>query len=87
MAEQTLPLIRMSDESAASGPFIYRNVTGDFDYETLTSSNLDHNIEAVGLMVRDPDASVGEDWVKWMPMFVPVPEAAKVLFVAAPENR
>jgi len=50
--------------STFTAPFVYKNVTGDFDIETkiLTPAN-NENYEGSGIMVRDPSASAGEDYI------------------------
>jgi hypothetical protein len=46
-----------------TAPFVYKNITGDFDVETLVISNADAISERAGLIVYDPAASAGEDWI------------------------
>ena len=48
-----------------TAPFVYENIPGKFDVEIFTGDNADANYELVGLYVRDPAASVGqEDWIR-----------------------
>ena len=48
-----------------NAPFIYKEVTGDFDIEVyMDSSGPASNYEGGNLVARDPDASAGEDHVR-----------------------
>ncbi|MEK6531251.1 MAG: phage tail protein [Deltaproteobacteria bacterium] len=51
--------------SVFTAPFIYRELSGDFDVETYLSNipDLDINYECGMFIIRDPNASAGEDHV------------------------
>ncbi|MBF0345273.1 MAG: hypothetical protein HQL06_13720 [Nitrospirae bacterium] len=44
-----------------TGPFVYQNITGDFDIDILLVRG-SGNVQA--LMCRDPNATAGEDWLE-----------------------
>lgn len=50
--------------STFNAPFVFKDMTGDFDVETyVSSSNHNGNYESAWLVARDPNASAGEDIV------------------------
>lgn len=48
--------------AAFTGVYVYKNITGDFDVETLLTGNETTNYHRSAIIARDPAASAGEDW-------------------------
>ncbi|MBI5885535.1 MAG: YfhO family protein [Deltaproteobacteria bacterium] len=50
-------------DSNFTGPFVYRELNGDFDVETHVTSNHSYDNEFAGIVIRNPNAGGAENWI------------------------